>query len=351
MIAVGKLENKFAILTLSFILISLIGLVDYLSSAELTLSFFYLIPISLHALYKGTAKLMVIFNSVFACLIWTLVIIDANFYSNIFYTVWNSLIILAFFLTTGLLLYALKTKYKEIQELLKYLSELNEEKNKFIGIAAHDLRNPISSIYSFSEILLSKLDRQFSPDLVKIVLFIKEISSDSLIMLGNLLSISAIESGKMKITYKLQDYIEFIKKYIYLNQIIANQKDIQIKLETTENQIPLNFDEHYLSEVINNLLANAIKFSNPQSEIIVKVSMTLKKTILTEVIDKGQGIPKEEHIKLFNYFQKASTLPTHGEKSTGLGLAIAKKVILEHNGKISLKSDLGNGSNFYYELN
>jgi signal transduction histidine kinase len=71
---------------------------------------------------------------------------------------------------------------------------------------------------------------------------------------------------------------------------------------------------------------------------------------LTEVIDNGRGIPEDEQFNLFNYFQKTSTTPTGKETSTGLGLAIAKKIILEHHGKIRVNSTLGQGSNFYYEL-
>jgi signal transduction histidine kinase len=141
-----------------------------------------------------------------------------------------------------------------------------------------------------------------------------------------------------------------LKKSIYLNQIIADQKEIVIKLETSEDNFFINFDEHYLSEVVNNLLSNAIKFSSPGSEVLIKVSKTEKNSVLTEIIDKGKGVPEEEQIKLFNYFQKTSTLPTAGEVSTGLGLAIARKIILEHHGSIGVKSAINVGSNFYYEL-
>ena len=280
MLAIGKFENKAVILAISFLVISIIGFIDYLTTAELTLSYFYIIPISIHALYKGTTKFLVIINSVFGCLVWTLVIISNNYYSNGFYTVWNALIILAFFLTSGLLLWTVKKKYKENQELLSHLARLNEEKNKFIGIAAHDMKNPVSTIHSFSEILLSRYQKELNPDLLKIIGYIREISHDALILLGNLLNISVIESGKINIKYKMQDYIEFLKKSIYLNQIIADQKEIVIKLETGEHKFFIKFDEHYLSEVVNNLLSNAIKFSSPKSEVLIKVTKTEKNSMI-----------------------------------------------------------------------
>ena len=121
-------------------------------------------------------------------------------------------------------------------------------------------------------------------------------------------------------------------------------------LETSEKEILIHFDEHYLAEVLNNLLTNAIKFSQPKSKIIIRITITGLNKVKTEIIDEGIGIPKEEQIKLFNYFQTTSSQPTAGEKSTGLGLAIAKKIITEHEGTIGVESS-SNGSNFYYELN
>ena len=350
MIAIGKLENSLFVIFFSFILIIAIGIIDYYTANELTLTIFYLIPISLHALYKRTTKTSIIINSVFASFIWTVVVFIDKVYSTNFYAIWNALIVLAFFLLTGFLLFYLKEKYKEISELNTHLIRLNEEKNKFIGIAAHDLRSPFSTIYSFSDLLLTDLTTINNPDISRKIGFIKEISKNAIVLLENLLNVSTIESGKINIVPQMQNYVIFIKKNMYLNQILADKKEISIKLETNEQEIILNFDEHYLSEVINNLLSNAIKFSYQKSEILIRVTKTEKNRIKTEIIDKGKGIPPEEQIKLFNYFQKTSTTPTAGEKTTGLGLAIAKKIVLEHGGQIGVTSSVDNGSNFYYEL-
>lgn len=348
--ALGKLKNKLVILFFSFLLIIIIGIIDYVTSTELTLSVFYLIPISLHALYKGTDRVLVIINSFLASLVWALIIYQDKYYSSNFYTIWNAFIIFSFFLTTGLLLFFIKKKYEEIKELNQHLAQLNEEKNKFIGIAAHDLRSPIAIINSFSDLLLTDYSKSANPESSRIVGYIKETSDNALVLLKNLLDISVIESGKINISLKKQHYYEFIKKSISLNQILADKKNIIITLETVEEEIILNFDEHYLSEVINNLLSNAIKYSPSNSDITIRITMTEKESVLTEVIDKGRGIPAEEQFKLFNYFQKTTTTPTSGEKSTGLGLAIAKKIIQEHSGFIGVNSIFGYGSNFYYEL-
>jgi signal transduction histidine kinase len=350
MYTIGKLKNRLIVLLLSFILILVISVIDYITRVELTMSIFYLIPIVLHALYKGTNKLMVIINSFFAALVWATVVYQANFYSSNFYFIWNSCIVLAFFLLTGLLVFSSEKKNTQIKEMNTHLIQINEEKNKFIGIAAHDIRSHISSINSFSDLLLSDYSKHLTGDLNIIINIIKDTSDSTLELLTNLLNISAIESGRVILKPTFHDYIDFIKRNIFLIQIIADKKNIRITLETNESEIQLNYDEHYLSEVINNLLSNAIKFSNQNSEVTVKVSMTDRNSVLTEIIDRGKGIADDEQIKLFNYFQLTSTTPTAGEKSTGLGLAIAKKIVLEHGGKIGVNSTIGIGSNFYYEL-
>ena len=100
--------------------------------------------------------------------------------------------------------------------------------------------------------------------------------------------------------------------------------------ESSIEEYPYDFDENYLGEVLSNLFTNAIKFSNKNTEILIKVSVTKDQKLKTEVIDYGKGIHESEHHKLFNYFQKTTTQPTAGEQSTGLGLAISKKIITEH---------------------
>ena len=114
--------------------------------------------------------------------------------------------------------------------------------------------------------------------------------------------------------------------------------------------LSFSFDDKYLGEVVDNLLTNAIKYSNPHSRIFVRVSVTPEDNIRTEIIDEGVGIPVAEQHKLFQYFQKTSTEPTGGEGSTGLGLAIAKKIVSIHEGHIGVKSEPGTGSEFYFEL-
>jgi len=350
MIVLGKIENRFIITLLSFFSISVLGILDYITGAEIASSIFYLLPIILVALNKNINRQIILANALYAAIIWYLADIYDKEYANNLIPVWNSFVRLSFFVIVGLLIFNLKEKYKKLAQLNSELVKLNAEKNKFIGIAAHDLRNPIGAIASYSELIISDYSNKIDRNILEMIKIINEISDNTLKLLKNLLDVSQIESGKIDISPKLQSYLEFIKKHIHLNQFLANKKGINIQFETTEKEINFCFDDKYLGEVIDNLLTNAIKFSFPQSKIIIRVSLTENNNIKTEVIDIGKGIRLDEQSKLFSYFQKTSTQPTANEQSTGLGLAIAKKIVTEHNGQIGLISEIDKGSNFYFEL-
>ena len=350
MIVIGKIENRLTILAIAILIIALLGFLDYKTGEELSFSIFYLIPISLLSLYRGTKVTSILISTFFASIIWFLAEYYTREYSNLFFPIWNAFARLVMYSAIGLLLLYLKEKNKRVNLVNSNLKALNEEKNKFIGIAAHDLRSPIGGIYSLSDLLINEYNNYVSPKVLELLNLIRTMSNNTIVVLQNLLDVSKIESGKVELKLMTQDYISFIKHQIFLNQILAKHKNISISLQSRIDGIMMDFDKHYLSEAIDNFLSNAIKYSYNDSEIIVKISLPDDKHILTEVIDKGKGIAEVEQQKLFNYFQKASTRPTGGEVSTGLGLAIAKQIITLHNGEIGVKSVLDQGSNFYYTL-
>ncbi len=344
-----QIKNNRLALLLSFLLILAIGIVDYFTGAEIAFSIFYLIPILILALQNTIKQHHIVVNAILASTVWFIPEYIAGDYSHTAIPVWNSFVRLVIFIVVGQLAFNLNQKHQKLKETNKVLENLNSEKNKLIGIAAHDLRNPIGNIFAFSDLLITGYSDKSDPNALKIIGYIKTISSNTLEMLEKLLDISKIESGTVSLTFTRQEYTSFIKKQITLNQMFADKKNIKIIFTPEKEKLYLSFDEHYLSEAINNLLTNAVKFSYPDNEITVRISEK-KKFIKTEVSDKGKGIPVEEQKKLFQYFQKTSVKPTGGEKSTGLGLAIAKKIVMEHNGRIGVESKPGEGSTFYYEL-
>lgn len=243
---------------------------------------------------------------------------------------------------------AIERDLTEIKEKNKQLFELNDTKNKFLGIASHDLRNPLYLIRSFSEILkdegIGKLNDKQRELLEKIFNSSNYMRS----LLENLLDISKIESGKIDLDLKVQDLNLLTRSQFELNQLLAKKKDIDLNLKLGE--IPMvRFDESAIVQAMGNFIGNAIKFSPPKT----KVHIFTKKVgnhIQFSVKDEGQGLSDEDQKLLFGEFQKLSAKPTGGEKSTGLGLAIVKKIIHLHGGEVGVKSKLGEGSTFFFKL-
>ena len=343
-------DNK--IILYPFILCSviLVGVLDYYTGTQLSFSFFYVLPILLMAIKIKTKTFEIISVSLFAGTVWFVSEYYSNTYSSILFPIWNSIVRFLFFSSISLLLNFLKKKEANISEMNKKLTALNDEKNKFIGIAAHDLANPIGSIYAFSELMLDHQAVKGDEEIEESFTIIKDLSHNTLGVLKNLLNVSVIESGKIELKLEQNNYIEFLSKQITFSTLLASKKRIKMHLETFSQVVLVDFDKILLSQVVNNFLTNAIKFSYPDSSIIIRVTEMENNQIYTEVIDQGKGIPEKEKQKLFNYFQKTSTQPTNGETSTGLGLAIAKQIITLHEGTVGVFTKETEGSNFHYTL-
>lgn len=258
----------------------------------------------------------------------------------------------------ALLEYAAKEKDNDLKNrflreiVLKYsaaerkLVELNQLKNKFLGIAAHDLRNPISSISGFSELLLSEDTDPLTEEQKEFVNIIHDASQRMLTLLNELLDISMIESGKLELRVERGPLKQLIEDQVHINRIIAEKKGIMIQASFSEIPDAL-FDANRIAQVIDNLIGNAIKFSPSGSKIFITLARE-ENMAKVSVRDEGPGISSEDQSKLFGEFQRLSSQPTGGEKSTGLGLSIVKKIIEAHNGTIGVESRIGKGSIFSF---
>ena len=243
------------------------------------------------------------------------------------------------------LLYFINVLTTEQDEQNQLLKSLNEQKNEFLGIAAHDLRNPIGIILGISKLL----EKQTGEEHKKYTEIISGTSSTMLQLINDLLDISKIESGKLDLKKNEIDYIEFVERNIRMNDFFAKNKNILLISDfNIQNQI-LSFDDGKIDQVLNNLIGNAIKYSKPDTTITVKI-LEKDGQIVTQIIDNGQGIPEQEINDIFRPFKRTSVRPTSGESSHGLGLAIVKKIIEGHNGQVGVSSVVGKGSIFYFTL-
>lgn len=222
------------------------------------------------------------------------------------------------------------------------LVELNDIKNRFLGMAAHDLRNPLTTICGFSDMLLNV---ELSDDeRTMFTTTIHNVANQMLHLINDLLDVTAIESGQFALNPKDNDLAGLTEERLLLVASLAAKKGIGIvrQLEATP---ALSFDRDRLAQVIDNLLGNAIKFTFPDSPITVCTGEE-HGLVFFKVMDRGPGIPEHEKDRLFGAFQKLSTKPTAKERGTGLGLAIVKKIIDAHRGAITVENRPGGGSIF-----
>jgi two-component system, NarL family, sensor histidine kinase EvgS len=240
-----------------------------------------------------------------------------------------------------------RKRTQEINKKNDELQKLNELKNKFLGMAAHDLRNPLTSVLGFTELILEIEDLE-EEERKSYLSMISQVSKQMLNLINDLLDVSAIESGKFDIVLKSGDLKEVVDDRIKLVSLSAKSKQINITTES-EGGSEIEFDKARIAQVLDNLLSNAIKFSEPGTTIHVSLIKSDDKVSFC-VRDQGPGISEEEVEKIFGEFEKLSNSPTAGEKSTGLGMAIVKKIVDGHKGEISVQSEVGKGTEFTISL-
>jgi signal transduction histidine kinase len=227
------------------------------------------------------------------------------------------------------------------------LREANEFKKDVLGVVAHDLRNPISAIGGFANILVEATENdQDNIEYAKIIL---EASQQMQNMVDDLLVSAINDATDFSVNPSPFGLIRLI------NQIIANFKEPselknqKIHFFYSDNSIQINADSTKLREVIENLISNAIKYSEAGKEIKIYVEK-LDQKITIKVADEGPGMNETDKGKVFGKFTRLSAKPTAGESSTGLGLYIVKKLVELHEGKIWVESEVNKGSTFIIEL-
>ena len=260
---------------------------------------------------------------------------------------WLSAAVLVLIVFVAVIFQILSSRARRIEsEVHLRTNELKKLKNELLGMASHDLRNPLTSIQGYSGFLLKKggaLNEDTRTDFLKII---NSASSNILELLNDLLSLSAIESGQLVLNIQPGNLRALIEERIRLYTHLAMEKNIHLEINYQETTV-VSFDTPRIGQVLDNLLTNAIKFS-PVGGIIQIVVESDKAHIRVTITDEGPGIKGEDIDDLFKPFKKLSSDST--EKGTGLGLAIAKKMIELHNGTLTFKPSKNQGASFIFEL-
>ncbi|MFT3781634.1 MAG: response regulator [Nibricoccus sp.] len=229
--------------------------------------------------------------------------------------------------------------------LVEQLKTANQAKNKLLGMAAHDLRNPLASIRGLAEFLRDGTVGELTPDQLDLANTIFETSQSMLTLLNELLDVATIEAGELKVHKEPYNLSELVEKAVYLNNINAARKNTKIIYSPPAEAPIVRMDQAKIRQVMDNLLSNAVKYSPPGSSINVRIS-GFHPAFTVAVQDQGPGIPENERHKLFTDFATLSSKPTGGEKATGLGLAICRKIVEAHRGAITATNLPGGGCEF-----
>ncbi|PKL75226.1 MAG: hypothetical protein CVV27_16495 [Candidatus Melainabacteria bacterium HGW-Melainabacteria-1] len=217
-------------------------------------------------------------------------------------------------------------------------------KNHFLGMAAHDIRSPVGNIYSFCQLFLRGTIGNLSPEQQKVILNMKDMTMHTLQLLNDLLDMSAIEHGSLNLRPKPASVLSLLRQRIEMHRLYAQEKNIEILLEE-EPSLILYCDPQRFGQVLDNMLSNAIKYSYPGSRVWLRSSLE-NQQVMIEIQDEGQGLSAEDQKRLFTPFERLRSKPTGGERSTGLGLVIARKIVDAHGGTMACESELGKGTTF-----
>ena len=250
---------------------------------------------------------------------------------------------------------ALRSFSRQLSKLVDNLDDRNLEllqlkniNNKFLGIAAHDLRNPLGFIQGLSRLMAHEKEL-FSPEEMSNHLqAIHDASSGLLTLVNDLLDVSVIENGKLTMNFQSASLKFLIESRINLLKMAADKKNITINADLAEiEEFPI--DANRVAQIIDSLLSNAIKYSTHETQVHVSLK-NLDDEVSVSVRDEGPGIAEKEQTDLRNFFQKINSEPTDGEKTTGLGLVIVQKMLGAHGGSLHLESTVGVGSTFSFNL-
>lgn len=231
------------------------------------------------------------------------------------------------------------------------LRELSALKDKFLQIAAHDLRNPLGNITFGIDLLEQELARLEAPvpNAATILQAMRNAASIMRSIVNDFLDLQAIRSGKVEMNWQPVSLNRLVEAVAAQYETYAKDKNVALRTYLEVNLPDTMADPDRLTQVLSNLVSNAIKFSPPGSAVGVR-TREVNRRLLIEVVDNGVGIPEAEIPLLFKEFARLSPRPTGGEKSSGVGLSIARQLVELHGGKIGVKSKVGQGSLFWFEL-
>lgn len=243
----------------------------------------------------------------------------------------------------------LERQNQDIAEKNHALEQLNQEKNEFLGIAAHDLKNPLSAVKGLAEMVEEDCADMEVEEIRESAEKIRVAAAKMFNLITTLLDVNAIESGKMNVTLAATDLLPLVSTVVEDYRLRAEQKQITLHFHAPDAPVMAIADENTVQQILDNLVSNAVKYSPPGKSVLVSL-YPKNGQIRCSISDQGPGLNDEDKKKLFGKFNRLSAKPTAGEHSTGLGLFIVKKLAEAMRGDVWCDSEPGRGATFTIAL-
>jgi signal transduction histidine kinase/ligand-binding sensor domain-containing protein/DNA-binding response OmpR family regulator len=236
----------------------------------------------------------------------------------------------------------LKHQLELEHEHAEKLNEVDEMKSRFFANISHEFRTPLTLILGPVKDII---DKSKDTEIKRSAGLIKRNAGKLLGLVNQLLDLSKLEAGRMKLETREENIIPLLKGLVLSFSSFAERKKITLKFNTIEDDVRVYLDRDKIEKIINNLLSNAFKFTTDEGRIDVTVEKQIKEVEI-RISDNGIGIPKEDIDKIFDRFYQVDGSHTREQEGTGIGLALTKELVELHKGKIEVESEAGNGTTF-----
>lgn len=243
--------------------------------------------------------------------------------------------------------------YELAQKAVTEIRELDRIKSQFLANMSHELRTPLNSIIGFSRVILKGIDGPVSEQQQQDLTAIYNSGQHLLGLINDILDLSKIEAGKMDISLEEMNIADTINGVMSTAAGLVKDKAVKLKQDIPSTLPTIRGDPMRIRQILINLISNAAKFTD-EGSITVSAKPHIGPTGLSEllisVIDTGPGISTEDQNKLFQAFSQVDSSPTRRTGGTGLGLSISQRLVGMHNGRIGVRSQVGQGSTFYFTI-
>jgi len=235
----------------------------------------------------------------------------------------------------------------EMQELNRQLAQVNGFQKNFFATVAHDVKSPLTAILGYSEVLTKKL--KSVPEEQKYASNIQSSAKTLNVLISDLVDLAAIESGKLRVEIGTLNLLSVVNDVCGRVAIAAQKRNLNFGLEAPPVLPPLAGDDARIGQVVQNLCTNAIQYTKEGGSMTIKVE-TATDRVIVSVIDTGIGISKEDLPRVWERFFQTKEAQGMRKAGFGLGLKIAREIVLRHGGEMGIESELGVGSRFFFHI-